>query len=263
MKIKKIFAVTMSIVLLMSVVGCTKNQASSIPKSTIPMKTVTQKSKNDYVSFEFELPKTWETFTNNYLCAGGFDKVNLKEDVETEEETLPYTLTIENYHYSQGTWMELPEEAKQAYKDLFAGNSEPYKKYLNLYVEYIIYKDSYSGAGSPWESPSGILDYFDLFQPTENVSKESASNKKYIKDFKYKRYDGKYGKITEVQYSYDMNRKTHQAINCIREDIPYMTSGVFDSTLDVSSGDIALWVADSLKVTEHFEQKNNNTERKD
>lgn len=41
-------------------------------------------------------------------------------------------------------------------------------------------------------------------------------------------------------------------IDCIREDIPYMVSGCFDSNLEISSGDVALWTANSLEADENF-----------
>lgn len=41
-------------------------------------------------------------------------------------------------------------------------------------------------------------------------------------------------------------------IDCIREDIPYMVSGCFDSNLEISSGYVALWTATSLEADEIF-----------
>ena len=45
-------------------------------------------------------------------------------------------------------------------------------------------------------------------------------------------------------------------IQCFRSDIPnYIVQGGINSELAVSSGEIVLWVMDSLEVTEHFTEK--------
>ncbi|MCI1965457.1 MAG: hypothetical protein LKJ17_04900 [Oscillospiraceae bacterium] len=82
-------------------------------------------------------------------------------------------------------------------------------------------------------------------------------------DFKYQHYNGTDGNITEVQYSYTYNGKKTNIIQCYREDIPYLVTGAFDDSVDLSSGKIALWVANSLKVTEHFTIKDNIIRKED
>ena len=94
---------------------------------------------------------------------------------------------------------------------------------------------------------ANIFDYFDLLNPDS-----SASDEEYLFDYECKYYSGKHGKIAAIKYSYNYGGKPRRFIECHREDIPYMVSGAFDDSLELSSGDIVLWVADSLKASEHF-----------
>lgn len=50
----------------------------------------------------------------------------------------------------------------------------------------------------------------------------------------------------------DIQGEKYLMIDCIREDIPYMVSDCFDSNLKISSGDVALWTANSLEADENF-----------
>ena len=50
----------------------------------------------------------------------------------------------------------------------------------------------------------------------------------------------------------DIQGEKYLMIDCIREDIPYMVSGCFDSNLEISSGGVALWTATSLEADENF-----------
>ena len=70
-------------------------------------------------------------------------------------------------------------------------------------------------------------------------------------------------KNAEVQYFYTYGGKKNHIIQCYLEDIPYLVTGAFDDSVDLSSGKIALWVADSLKVTEHFTVKDNKIQKED
>ena len=81
-------------------------------------------------------------------------------------------------------------------------------------------------------------------------------------NFQYQYYRGTYGTIAEVQYSYTYQNKTFHEILCYREDIPYMVTGAFKDSNELSSGDIVPWVADSLKVTEHFQTQSDTSQEK-
>jgi len=120
------------------------------------------------------------------------------------------------------------------YKDLFAGKPNAYEEHM---------KQSFANAASMLSSDS-----------SNKVNPPTV-------DFNYQHYDGTHGKITEVQYSYTYEGKKRHIIQCYREDIPYLVTGAFDDSVDLSSGKIALWVADSLKVTEHFTIKDNKIQK--
>jgi uncharacterized protein YbjQ (UPF0145 family) len=133
--------------------------------------------------------------------------------------------TIQGWHY-------LKKISKC--KDLFAGKTSAYEEHM---------KQSFADAASMLSSDSS-----------------GQANVPNV-DVKYQHYDGTYGKITEVQYSYTYEGKKHHIIQCYREDIPSLVTGAFDESVDLSSGKIALWVADSLKVTEHFTVKDNKIQK--
>ena len=50
--------------------------------------------------------------------------------------------------------------------------------------------------------------------------------------------------------------KTYKAINCYRDD-DYSVCGVFDDDAELSSGDLALWVADNMEITKHYKIEDN------
>ena len=78
-------------------------------------------------------------------------------------------------------------------------------------------------------------------------------------DFEFQLFKGQYGKIAAVKYTVTYPNKYNLApqrmIRCYRKDIPYMVTGVFHEDDTLSSGDVALWVTNTLTVTEHFTMK--------
>ena len=66
----------------------------------------------------------------------------------------------------------------------------------------------------------------------------------------------KNGKIIAVEYSYVIIDKTYKAINCYRDD-DFSVCGAFDDDADLSSGDLALWVADNMEITKHYKIEDN------
>ncbi|QNK42208.1 hypothetical protein [Caproicibacter fermentans] len=214
------------ITLLFLMTGC-QSSKSSVGNPPVSMKTVTQNSKEDLATFEFRVPEGWTSGPEDNLAVIACPKDAVEKKFETTEDSLPFTIGIANYYYPA---LAISEEDKQMYKDLFAGKTSAYEEHM---------KQSFSNAASMLNSES---------------SNEVNTPKV---DFKYQHYNGTYGKITEVQYSYTYNGKKTNIIQCYREDIPYLITGAFDDSIGLSSGKIALWVADSLKVTEHFTVKDN------
>ena len=50
--------------------------------------------------------------------------------------------------------------------------------------------------------------------------------------------------------------KTYKAINCYRDD-DFSVCGAFDDNTELSSGDLALWVADNMEITKHYKIEDN------
>lgn len=81
---------------------------------------------------------------------------------------------------------------------------------------------------------------------------KTVNRVQYISEYDCQIHSGNTGKIAAVKYTVDIQGEKHLMIDCIREDIPYMVSGCFDSNLEISSGDVALWTANSLEADENF-----------
>lgn len=242
MRAKKIVSLFMVVAGVFSLFlsGCTaKQKIEEIPPCDIPMQTVRQNSKSDLVTFEYLLPNTWTSIPNQYFSTLNFDpEIYDTITTETDEDTLPYALIIDNYEHPGSSMSFVTEETQQVYKDLFTGNTKSYKEKLEKDMQYInefiFYKHNY-----------------------EQVSNSSSSHDfipkaQYITDYSVHYYNGTNGKIAIVKYTYDYNGNLYHTVDCIREDISYIVRGAYNDNLLISPGDIALWVADSLKVTENF-----------
>lgn len=61
----KILSLIISILLMISLVGCQQNNA--IIKPDVETKKVTENSQEDYVTFTFDLPSDWKVFPQDYV----------------------------------------------------------------------------------------------------------------------------------------------------------------------------------------------------
>lgn len=107
----------------------------------------------------------------------------------------------------------------------------------------------------------------DLFQGKteayeQHINKLMEKTDTKVDHFQFQYYKGTYGTIVEVQYTYTYQGEPFHEIRCYREDIPYMVTGAFKDSNELSSGDIVPWVADSLKVTEHFQAQSDTSQEK-
>lgn len=107
----------------------------------------------------------------------------------------------------------------------------------------------------------------DLFQGKteayeQHINKLMEKTNTKVDHFQFQYYKGTYGTIVEVQYTYTYQGEPFHEIRCYREDIPYMVTGAFRDSNELSSGDIVPWVADSLKVTEHFQAQSDTSQEK-
>lgn len=253
---KKHMVLTIIFVVIMTCfVGCHQNNA--IIKPDAEMKTVTQNSLDDYVTFTFEIPSEWDIYAkdqNSLVCEDhGADETDFNEEIS------PYLLNITNY--IMPNFNPIADKYKQAYEDLFKGKYEGIEETINDSIEYInIGKVMDSFPDVTFETPESIMDYFNILvdgisTPDVTMS-ESWNDKKWATDFTFSEYYGKNGKIIAVEYSYVIIDKTYKAINCYRDD-DFSVCGAFDDDADLSSGDLALWVADNMEITKHYKIEDN------
>lgn len=111
-----------------------------------------------------------------------------------------------------------------------------------------------------FETPESIMDYFNMLvngiSTPDVTTPESWNDKKWAFDFTFSEYNGKNGNIIAVEYSYIIIDKTYKAINCYRDD-DFSVCGAFDDNTELSSGDLALWVADNMEITKHYKIEDN------
>ena len=234
--IKLVSKIIIGGILLCLFIGCKANK-NSIEKPPFQMNNVSQNSKYDLITFKFKLPPDWI-----YGPEYEFSTIACPKVVETMEhmnelEILPFKLTIESYYINGLT------KNKTVFEDLFNDKIDSYKAQINQSI--------YNSKNLNLDGGTNFLDYLNFISPKENDSGQS-NNFEYISNFKCEHYNGTNGKITEVKYTYNDNNKEYRIIECYREDIPYVVTGAFSDDIEISSGDIAFFVADSLNIKEHF-----------
>lgn len=227
----KILSAIISIVLMISLVGCQQN--NKIIRPDVETKTVTENSQEDYVTFSLDVPSDWKVLTQDYVSIACFSsKAN---ETNANDKISPYKLSIDNYIIP--SLMPIDDKYKQAYNDLFNGKYDGIKDLICDNIEYI--------------NIGKAMDNFpDVTMP------DSWEDKEWATDFTFSKYSGKNGNIIAVEYSYIIIDKTYKAINCYRDD-DYSVCGVFDDDAELSSGDLALWVADNMEITKHYKIEDN------
>ena len=221
MKRKLLCIILMGLISFSFLFGC-QGKTSDVGAPPVTMKTVTQNSQDDYITCTFQLPEGWIAGTTDPGNVIGVPEYALEKDLPTEEEQLPYKVMI--------NMMSTAEREKQMYKDLFEGKTSTYD-------------ESVREENRQFHSQMEAL--------------TSSSIEDHNFEFQFQIYNGTYGKIAAVK-TYNIlpnGEKKLTVIRCYREDIPYYVHGFFDESVELSSGDIALWVADSLQVTEHIDEK--------
>lgn len=258
MRAKKIVSLFMVVagVLSLFLSGCTaKQKTEEIPPCDIPMQTIEQQSLNHYANFKFSVPEGWLSEETGKLSIASASSEIRQVNVDNPEA---WTLYIKNYQYSN--WgQEYSEEYIKAYHNLFRGETALYKTTLNTAVSRIL-----QSSDSTLSSDSDLLDIFNFIASAyeESNSTPASEGSQYITALNCQLYSGKNGKIAVVKYTISVEEHNYFMIDCIREDIPYLISGCFDDTLEISSGDIALWTANSLEVDENFIVKENKIQKK-
>ena len=202
------------LLLCLSLTAC---QGSNLGEPPVPMERVTVDTDQGYVTMEFDLPEGWCHGMKDGFSAGGVNiealGISPTDTREPDYESVPYQLFIEGYNPGGN------EHVKERYQLLFRGDYEAFE--------------------------NDIEENRELFglSPDGDTKRE------------YQQYRGKNGKIAVIYatYPYAEDDRLVREIQCYREDIPYVVRGAFDdSEEEISSGEIALWVASTLEVTEHF-----------
>ena len=251
----KILSAIISIVLMISLVGCQQN--NKIIRPDVETKTVTENSQEDYVTFSLDVPSDWKVLTQDYVSIACFSsKAN---ETNANDKISPCKLSIDNYIIP--SLMPIDDKYKQAYNDLFNGKYDGIKDLICDNIEYInIGKVMDNFPDVTFETPESIRDYFNILVDgisTPDVTMpDSWEDKEWATDFTFSEYNGKNGNIIAVEYSYIIIDKTYKAINCYRDD-DFSVCGAFDDNTELSSGDLALWVADNMEITKHYKIEDN------
>ena len=246
---QKVIALILICSLILTLSGCNQD---TISKPEAETKTITQDTEDNYVTFNLEIPESYEIYAydkNSMLCT-----ISSEQYGNLPYETSPYTLYITNYQMPN--LMKIAEDYEKSYNNLFNGEYEGIEKIISNSIEYINIAeviDSYPDV--VFEKEESIMAYFDMLvngiSTPDTEMPNDLKDKIWASDFSYNQYNTKNGKIIAVEYSFVFLDKTYKAINCYRDDY-YSVCGVFDDKMKFSSGDIALWVASNMEITEHY-----------
>lgn len=192
-----------------------------VGESPVAMKTVTQDSQDGYVTYTFEIPEDWVTSAEGAFAVSGADQSN--PDLERPEDILIYSHAVQIVNYYHDSLTPSQEEQK-AYQSLFAGDPQPYREMLET-----------------------------MFAMDNEISQEYLGVTLQMIDFSCSYYQGRNGTLILVRDTVAYGTVSSTEVRCFREDIPqYMVVGMDNDQLELSSGEIALYVMDSLQVEEHF-----------
>ena len=192
-----------------------------VGESPVAMKTVTQDSQDGYVTYTFEIPEDWVTSAEGAFAVSGADQSN--PDLERPEDILIYSHAVQIVNYYHDSLTPSQEEQK-AYQSLFAGDPQPYREMLET-----------------------------MFAMDNEISQEYLDVTLQMTDTSCRYYQGRNGTLILVRETVAYGAVSSTEVRCFREDIPqYMVVGMDNDQLELSSGEIALYVMDSLQVEEHF-----------
>lgn len=211
--------------------GCSFEKSPDLtpPFST---KTVTQDCRDSYATFIFDLPNDWITHPQDFfhiICA---PEEAIEMTFDSDVNILPFKVEIYRYRYPYSE----SKETKKMYDELFSGNPELYEQnfldasYDETFLKYF------------------FPDYTDFL--------DEISIDKFDPVFEYFHYNGISEKITEVRYTinntFEDTEKRITYVDCYLEDSSYKVTGVLDDSMELSSGEVAPWVARTIKIDEHY-----------
>ena len=126
----KILSAIISIVLMISLVGCQQN--NTIIKPYVETKKVTENSQLDLVTFTFESPDSWTTVAadkDSLICRSP----SSNESEEYKNYISQDYLVISNY--TTNDILPVSDEYKQGYEDLFKGTYDGIEKIISDSIE--------------------------------------------------------------------------------------------------------------------------------
>ena len=255
--------------------GCSQNIVTEtdstaglkpIGEPPVSMKEVTQENYDGTITFRLKVPKDWMCMPNtdggvNAISEESYEKLlNEAEQNQENGDTLKNYSSL-TYEWEKEaaaildnldlsaicTWLGKSEEVNGKVDQLFQGNTDVFEESrIEFLIQYQKLQNKLEDMDpdSQW-NPSDIVDSIPEVTPEEKAAFPKPT-------YEYAYYSGTKGKIVEVKGTYTWNDTTYAIVEYYREDIPCVVFGSFGDSKGLSSGDIALWVADSLEVEEHF-----------
>lgn len=71
--VKKIVCIMCIVVVLFLFSSCKKDDLTTVGESPVPMHSVTQNSKDNYITFKFDIPKNWKSYEKDSFVLQAFD----------------------------------------------------------------------------------------------------------------------------------------------------------------------------------------------
>ena len=255
--------------------GCSQNTVTEtdstaglkpIGEPPVSMKEVTQENYDGTITFRLKVPKDWMCMPNtdggvNAISEESYEKLlNEAEQNQENGDTLKNYSSL-TYEWEKEaaaildnldlsaicTWLGKSEEVNGKVDQLFQGNTDVFEESrIEFLIQYQKLQNKLEDMDpdSQW-NPSDIVDSIPEVTPEEKAAFPKPT-------YEYAYYSGTKGKIVEVKSTFTWYDTTYTIVEYYREGSDYGVFAGFADSEKLSPGDIALWVADSLEVEEHF-----------
>jgi hypothetical protein len=255
--------------------GCSQNTVTEtdstaglkpIGEPPVSMKEVTQENYDGTITFRLKVPKDWMCMPNtdggvNAISEESYEKLlNEAEQNQENGDTLKNYSSL-TYEWEKEaaaildnldlsaicTWLGKSEEVNGKVYQLFQGNTDVFEESrIEFLIQYQKLQNKLEDMDpdSQW-NPSDIVDSIPEVTPEEKAAFPKPT-------YEYAYYSGTKGKIVEVKSTFTWYDTTYTIVEYYREGSDYGVFAGFADSEELSPGDIALWVADSLEVEEHF-----------
>ena len=256
--------------------GCSQNIVTEtdsaaglkpIGEPPVSMEEVTQDDKDSWSTFHLQIPEDWvcvpDALSGIYaMSENSYNRFN----EEIEQQLQGNNQSWEKYDFLEYDWerkaayfldhlsmfidctkLTGSEEEKKVYDQLFQGNTDVFEESrIEFLIQYQKLQNKLEDMDpdSQW-NPSDIVDSIPEVTPEEKAAFPKPT-------YEYAYYSGTKGKIVEVKSTFTWYDTTYTIVEYYREGSDYGVFAGFADSEKLSPGDIALWVADSLEVEEHF-----------